>query len=116
LTIKENTPFDSSWITGVEAMTEAEAGNVTQALQLAEKGLKDLQYRAIRPMLALAFARAGETTRAEELADSINKAAPVDTLAQNYLLPAIQAAIKIHSKEPAEAIKILERTKKYDFA
>jgi hypothetical protein len=35
---------------------------------------------------------------------------------QNYLLPAIQAAIKIHPKDPAGAIRILGRTKKYEFA
>jgi hypothetical protein len=50
------------------------------------------------------------------LADSINKTAPVGTVVQNYLLPTIQAAIKIHAKEPAEAVKILERTRKYEFA
>jgi serine/threonine protein kinase len=113
---KENTLLQTSLITGHEALTEAEAGNLAQDIQLAENGLKGPQYRATRPMLALAFARAGQTTRAQELADSINKTAPVHTVVQNYLLPTIQAAIKIHAKDPAEAIKILERTKKYDFA
>jgi tetratricopeptide (TPR) repeat protein len=97
-------------------LEEAEAGNLTQALQLAEKVLKEPQYRSTRPTLALAFARTGQTARAQELADSIDKTAPLDTLVQNYLLPTIQAAIKIHAKEPAEAIRILERTTKYDFA
>jgi len=35
---------------------------------------------------------------------------------QNYLVPTIQAAIKIQDKDAAAAIKILERTKPYDFA
>jgi hypothetical protein len=97
-------------------VTEAEAGNLSQALPLAEQGLKEPQYRATQPMLALALARAGQTMRAQELADSINKTAPLDTVVQNYLLPAIQAAIKIHARDPVEAVRILERTKKYELS
>jgi tetratricopeptide (TPR) repeat protein len=116
LAINENTLYQGSWITSRAALTEAEAGNVAQAVQLAEKGVNGTQYRAIQLILALAFARVGRTTRAHELADSINKAAPVDTLVQNYFLPAIRAAIQLHAENPAEAIKLLERTKQYDFA
>jgi tetratricopeptide (TPR) repeat protein len=116
LAAQENALPDVARYTSDDALHEAEVGNPAQALQLAETGLKEPQYRATQPMLALAFARAGETTRAQELANSINKTAPVGTVVQNYLLPAIQAAIKIHSKDPGAAIKILERTKKYEFA
>jgi eukaryotic-like serine/threonine-protein kinase len=116
LAIKENILFESSWITNDEALTEAEAGNLPQALDLAEQGLKGPQYRTRRPILALAFARAGQISRAQELTDSINKAAPLDTMVQNYLLPTIRAAIRIDAKDPAEAIKILEQTRLYDFA
>jgi serine/threonine protein kinase/Flp pilus assembly protein TadD len=116
LAIKENILLESSWITNDEALTEAETGNLRQALDLAEQGLKGPQYRTGRPILALAFARAGQISRAQELTDSINKAAPLDTMAQNYLLPTIRAAIRIDTKDPAEAIKILEQTRQYDFA
>jgi serine/threonine protein kinase len=116
LAIKENILLESSWITNDEALTEAEAGNLPQALDLAEQGLKGPQYRTRRPLLALAFARAGQISRAQELADSIDKAAPLHTMVQNYLLPTIRAAIRIDAKDPAEAIKILEQTRQYDFA
>lgn len=116
LAIKENTLLQSSWIINDQALTEAEAGNLSQALDLAEQGLKGPQYRTRQPILALAFARAGQISRAQELADSLNKAAPVDTVVQRYLLPTIQAAIRIDAKDPANATQILEQTKQYDFA
>jgi tetratricopeptide (TPR) repeat protein len=116
LAARENALPEVAWYTGEEALTEAEAGNPTQSLQSAEKGLKEPQHRVTTPILALALARAGQTTRAQQLADSIDKASPVATVVQNYLLPTIQAAIQIHGKDPAEAIKILERTRKYEFA
>jgi eukaryotic-like serine/threonine-protein kinase len=116
LAIEENTLFQSSWITNNDALTEAEAGNISEALDLAERGLTGPQYRTRRAVLALAFARAGRITRAEELAESINKSAPLHTLVQNYVLPTIQAVIRIQAKDPAGAIKLLERTKQYDFA
>ncbi len=98
------------------ALTEVEAGNLTEALQLARPGLKGGQVGPARSAFALTFARAGQTARAQELADSINNDYPVHTEIQNYLLPTIQAAIKLDAKDPAAAIKILERTKPYDFA
>jgi Flp pilus assembly protein TadD len=116
LAIKENTLIQSSWITNNDALTEAEAGNIPEALDLAERGLTEPQYRTRRPILALAFARAGQVSRAQELADSINKAAPLDTMVQNYLLPTIRAAIRMDTKDAAEAIKILGQTRRYDFA
>lgn len=115
LAINENTLYQASWIRSRCALTEAEAGNFAQAIQLAED-VTGIQNRAIQLILGLTFARAGQSTRAHELADSIKEAAPLDTLVQNYLLPAVQAAIQLHAEHPAEAIKLLERTKKYDFA
>jgi hypothetical protein len=113
---KKDMLLDNSWVTAEDALTEAEAGNLAQALQLAENGRTGPQYRVTRPMLALAFARGGQIARAEELADSLNKNYPVNTEVQNYLLPTIEAAIKLPAQDPAGAIELLERTRKYDFA
>jgi serine/threonine protein kinase len=116
LATKENARQLMVWISSDYALTEVEAGNLTEALQLAGRGLKGANVGPARPAFALAFARAGQTARAQELADSINNEYPVHTEIQNYLLPTIQAAIKIDAKDPAAAIKMLERTKRYDFA
>jgi tetratricopeptide (TPR) repeat protein len=37
-------------------------------------------------------------------------------MVQNYLLPTIRAAIRMDTKDAAEAIKILDQTRRYDFA
>jgi serine/threonine protein kinase len=116
LAIKENALQLIVLISVDYALTEVEAGNLTEALQLAGRGLKGRNVGPARPAFALTFARAGQAARAQELADSINNDYPVHTEIQNYLLPTIEAAIKIHAKDPAAAIKILERTKQYDFA
>jgi serine/threonine protein kinase/tetratricopeptide (TPR) repeat protein len=116
LAIKENNLLDIVRISSDYALTEAEAGNRIEALQLAERGLKGPPVNPARPAFALAFARAGRTARAQELTDFIKNNYPVDTDVQSYILPTIQAAIKIDAKDPAAAIEILERAKPYDFA
>jgi eukaryotic-like serine/threonine-protein kinase len=116
LAIKENGRSLIVRLSADYALTEAEAGNLTKALLLAEKGLKGPPVDRTRPVFALTFARAGQTARALELADSIKNDHPVHTEVQSYLVPTIHAAIKIDAKDPDVAIQILERAKQYDFA
>jgi hypothetical protein len=51
----ENEFLSVNLYTSDGALNEAEAGNLTQAQQLAEKGLKGPQQRDTRPILALAL-------------------------------------------------------------
>jgi hypothetical protein len=67
-------------------------------------------------MLALVLARAGEVDQAEQLADSLDGAFPLDTSLQYYCLPTIRAAMKLQASDPAGAIEILRRTEKYELA
>ena len=55
--------------------------------------------RDVQEMVALALARAGDTTTAEKLADELDKTAPLDTLVQRNWLPVIRAAISLQRKE-----------------
>ena len=63
-------------------------------------------------MLALVLARAGDVKQAEQLADSLDGAFPLDTSIQYYCLPTIRAAMKLQASDPAGAIEILRRTEK----
>lgn len=110
-----------------DALYQAEVGNLTQARQIAEKAGKRFQNHQITPPnsmrfghsqsgLALAFARAGDTAQAQHLADSMNQDGPLDTLIQNYFLPTIRAAMKLHTNDPAAALEILRATVSYDLA
>ncbi len=55
---------------------------------------------------ALAFAMAGDTARAESLAQDLGKRFPLDTQMQSLWLPAIQAQLALDRKDPASALKV----------
>ena len=57
---------------------------------------------------ALAFAIAGDTTRAESLAQDLNKRFPLDTQMESLWLPAIQAQLALNHKIPTEAVHDLQ--------
>jgi hypothetical protein len=59
---------------------------------------------------ALAFAMAGDTTRAESLSQELGKRFPLDTQMQSLWLPAIQAQLALNGdrKNPAASIKSLQ--------
>ena len=99
-----------------EARAEAEVGNVLEARRLAAQALTRSQNRDRQLMLALVLARAGDVERAEQLANSLDGAFPLDTSIQYYCLPTIRAAMKLQANDPAGAVEILRRTEKYQLA
>jgi len=62
------------------------------------------------------LARAGEIGQAQKLADALGHNFPLDTAVQNYYLPTIRAAMKLHEKDLAGAVEVLRPTVKYDLA
>jgi hypothetical protein len=57
---------------------------------------------------ALAFAMAGDTARAESMAQDLGKRYPLDTQVQSLWLPAIQAQLSLNKKNPAAALNALQ--------
>jgi hypothetical protein len=100
----------------LSALREAEVGNSAQAQQLAAKALAGAPNRIGQLGLALAFARAGNIEQAQKLADALSQNDPLNTMVQNYSLPTIRAAMKLHENDPAAAVEILRPTVKYDLA
>jgi len=98
-----------------EALQKAVVGDAADARRVAAKVLADPQPTQ-PPVLALVFALTGDSAQAQKLADSVNRKYPRNTLAQNYDLPAIHAAMHLTANDPAGAIKILRPALKYDFA
>jgi serine/threonine protein kinase/tetratricopeptide (TPR) repeat protein len=90
------------------ALREAAFGNAVDTRQAAEKGLKlyPASY-AVQVEATLAFAMAGDTARAESLAQDLNKQFPLDTQMQSLWLPAIHAQLAVNRKNAAEAINDL---------
>ncbi len=90
------------------ALREVESGYREQARADADAALKLAPNRDVRAMAALAFARAGDTARAEKLALELDKTFPLDTLVQKYWLPTIRAALALDRKDPNRALELLK--------
>jgi eukaryotic-like serine/threonine-protein kinase len=93
---------------------------IGQALREAEFGNYDLATDDVAAALALssgrdstlyasqALARAGNTTRAQALANGLNNQFPMDTMVQRYFLPMIRGSIELARRNPAGALRSLE--------
>src|SRR5262249_6587642 len=100
-----------------DALNEAEVGNLARAKRAATIALlADPRSRYIRLRLALVFARAGDLAAAQKLADQLSEELPLDTLAQNYSLPVIRAAMRLHVNDAAGAVEALRPTMNYELA
>jgi len=89
----------------IAAQREAAFGNAAEARQSATEALKlDAASQGVGVEAALAFAMAGDTARAESLAQDLGKRFPLDTQVQSLWLPAIQAQVALTKKNPAAAV------------
>ena len=89
------------------ALREAAYGNPAEARRLAADALKLAPAsQGVKSEAALAFAMAGDTSRAESLAEDLEKRFPLDTQMQSLWLPAIQAQLALDRKNPASALNI----------
>jgi serine/threonine protein kinase len=91
------------------ALQQAAYGNATEARQSATEALKLASTsQGVESEAALAFAMAGDTARAESLAQGLGKRYPLDTQMQSLWLPAIQARVALDKKNPAAALNTLQ--------
>ena len=88
------------------ALREAEFGNTARAHEQTMAVLASVPDAGAQA--ALALARAGDSARAQKLADEQQKEAPLATLLVSYWLPAVRAAIEIDRNNPSKAIEFLE--------
>ena len=93
----------------IAAQREAAFGNATDAKQEAAQGLKLYPVsQGVEVEAALAFAMAGDTTRAESLAQDLNQRFPLDTQMQSLWLPSIRAQLALNKKNPAPVLYTLQ--------
>jgi tetratricopeptide (TPR) repeat protein len=91
------------------ALREAVFGNATEAKQAAAEGLKlSPTSQGVGVEAGLAYAMAGDTARAESIAQDLNKRFPLDTQVQSLWLPAIRAQLALDRKNPTAAIESLQ--------
>jgi eukaryotic-like serine/threonine-protein kinase len=91
------------------ALQQAAYGDATQAQQSAAQALKLAPTsQGAEAEAALAFAIAGDTVRAENLAGDLGKRFPLDTQMQSLWLAAIQAQLALDKKNPAAALNAVQ--------
>jgi eukaryotic-like serine/threonine-protein kinase len=90
------------------ALREAAFGNAIDAKRLATEGLKLAPAsQGGQVEAALAFAMAGDTTRAASLAKEVKQRFPLDTQVQSLWLSGIQAQLALDRKNPTAALAAL---------
>ncbi|MGA7623690.1 MAG: tetratricopeptide repeat protein, partial [Candidatus Acidiferrales bacterium] len=91
------------------ALQQAAYGNGSEARQSAAEALKLAPTsQGVESEAALAFAIAGDTARAESMAQDLGKRFPLDTQMQSLWLPAIQAQLALDKKNPASALNTVQ--------
>jgi len=91
------------------AIQQAAYGNATEARQSAPEALNLAPTsQSVEVEAALAFAMAGDTARADSMAQDLGKRFPLDTQMQSLWLPAIQAQLALDKKNPTSALNALQ--------
>ena len=101
-------------IQDAEGLREAEFGNPELAKREAAAALALSSAREVTAFSALALASAGNVSRAQSLADGLNKQYPSDTLLHRHALPMIRASVELARKNPAGALSVLQSVS-YEF-
>jgi eukaryotic-like serine/threonine-protein kinase len=101
---------------GNDALREAEFGEIIEARQQAQQALALAPGRDVWVEAGLTFARVGDIAEAEQQADHLNQEFPLDTLVQNYWIPAIRAAIELDRRNAEKAITFLQAALPYELA
>ena len=103
----------ATWLI-IEAMREAEFGNAARARQSAAQALAISTGRDIELLAALTYARAGELAPAQKAATALDHEAPLNTVMQDYWLPAIRASMELSRGDAAQAVEILRPALPYE--
>jgi eukaryotic-like serine/threonine-protein kinase len=91
------------------AIAQAAFGNPADARQAAAEALElTPTSQGVEVEAALAFAMAGDTARAESMAQDLGKRFPLDTQMQSLWLPAIQVQLALNKQNPAAALTALQ--------
>jgi tetratricopeptide (TPR) repeat protein len=98
------------------AVIEGLFGNVAEARQRAARALGISTNREAQYGAALALGFAGDTGRADAIADDLAKGFPEATLIQFNYAPTIHAQTAIGHKDFRKAVEVLEDTAPYELA
>jgi class 3 adenylate cyclase/tetratricopeptide (TPR) repeat protein len=103
----------AGWQMGA-ALREANFGNSETARQDATAALALASTRDVQILAALALARAGDSSRAETIADELGKRLPLSTTVNGFWLPTIRATLSINRGDSAKAVELLRAAAPYE--
>jgi tetratricopeptide (TPR) repeat protein len=103
------------WETGA-AVWEAWYGNAAAAKRSATHVLEAANGRHVTYAAALALAIAGERSRAQTIADDLDRRFPEDTSVRFTYLPTLRALAALSANDPSRAIELLRPAAIYEFA
>lgn len=92
------------------ALVEAEFGNAAEPKAI----LRHIRDRS--GLMAIALARAGETVKAQAIADERAKRFPAATVVRNVEVPLIRAAIALQHGRPADAVEAIQPAVPHELA
>jgi tetratricopeptide (TPR) repeat protein len=91
-----------------EALREVEFGNAARGRQAArEAEALFIGSRDVEIIAALTYARAGDSDKADKLAEHLERGSALDIMITRYWLPAIRAAIALDKADPKRALELL---------
>lgn len=96
------------------ALREAFFGNADAARLRVSAVLELAKDREIEYGSALALALAGDSTKAQTLADDLEKNFPEDTSVKFSYLPVLRASLALNRHQPSKAIELLETAAPYE--
>ena len=96
------------------ALRDAEFDNSAAATEHADAAIKLSPSRDVKILVALAVGRAGDITRAENMARELTLASPHDTMQNFYWIPTVRAAVALHRNRAADAIDLLQAASPYE--
>jgi eukaryotic-like serine/threonine-protein kinase len=96
------------------ALREAEVGNTVLARQGITSGMALSEGWEVKVCAAFTLARAGNTPKAQALAESLEKNYPSNTPLKLYWLPAINAAIELSKGNSSQSLTNLEAAAPYE--
>jgi eukaryotic-like serine/threonine-protein kinase len=106
--IRSGLPEAAALLKVIEALTEAEFGARSAAINDVANALTHSAGRNVKVLAALTLARAGEAAQAEAIATELEADYPKNTVLMLFRLPSIKAAIALARNDPASALTLLE--------
>ena len=98
----------------IEATRNATLNNCGHATQLAKQALELSREQTSLVSAANAYAACSQAAAAQTLIDELTKGFPLDTLLNANSLPIIRAQNELNKGTAAQAIQMLESTRKYE--